>query len=89
MGSNEVDWQSVRKELAERRTELFDRFEKNPKDTHLAIEIKHLDDQMLDCSEHEMEQRGAHPQNPLSARSHTSGHKHLPGFFISVDSKGK
>ena len=57
MGTNSIDWSSIRKELATKRTELFDRFTKNPQDIRLAIEIKLLDDQMLECSEHEMYRR--------------------------------
>jgi hypothetical protein len=47
-----VDWQKVRQELKDRRTQLFDRFVKNPGDVCLAIEIRRLDDQVLDCAEH-------------------------------------
>ncbi len=52
-----VDWKKVRKELTEKRTELFERFVKNPAEIRLAREIKLLDDQLLECSEHIERQR--------------------------------
>jgi hypothetical protein len=52
MPTTTVDWKKVRQELRARRTELFDRFVKNPGKISLAIEIKMLDDEMLDCAEH-------------------------------------
>jgi len=52
-----VDWKKVRQELQARRTEAFDHFLKNPSDIHLAIEIKLLDDELVDCSEHVQRER--------------------------------
>jgi len=52
MPTTTVDWKKVRQELRARRIELFDRFVKNPGNISLAIEIKMLDDEMLDCTEH-------------------------------------
>jgi hypothetical protein len=46
------DWTTVRKELATKRAALFKRFLENPEDIRLAVEIKHLDDEMLECSGH-------------------------------------
>jgi hypothetical protein len=53
MLATSVDWKKVRQELRARRAEAFDRFEKNPGNIRLAIEIKLLDDEILDCAEHE------------------------------------
>ena len=53
MLATSVDWKKVRQELKARRTEAYDRFVKNPGDIRLAIEIKLLDDEILDCAEHE------------------------------------
>jgi len=47
-----VDWKKVREQLKAKRNELFHRFERSPGDIRLAIEIKILDDEMWDCSEH-------------------------------------
>ncbi len=51
MASPSIDWKAVRMELGVRRTELFDRFLKNPTDMHLAREIRLLDDRMAECDE--------------------------------------
>ena len=47
-----TDWKRLRVELAARRSELFKRFVRNPADIRLAGEIRLLDDQILECSEH-------------------------------------
>jgi hypothetical protein len=60
-----VDWQKVRQELRVRRTQLFDRFVKNPGDVRLAIEIKMLDDQVSECAERLQLEQDDH--KPLSS----------------------
>jgi hypothetical protein len=52
MLAESIDWREVRRELRARRTELLDRFVKNPGEVRLSIEIKMLDDAMLRCTEH-------------------------------------
>ena len=52
MSATPVDWNKVRQELRARRNELFDRFLEDPGRISLAIEIKMLDDEILDCAEH-------------------------------------
>jgi hypothetical protein len=52
MSATSIDWQDVRKQLRGKRKELFAQFEKNPENTRLAPEIKHLDDEIVVCSEH-------------------------------------
>jgi hypothetical protein len=52
MSATSIDWQDVRKRLTGKRKELFAQFEKNPGNIRLAPEIKHLDDQIVVCSEH-------------------------------------
>jgi hypothetical protein len=37
------------RELRGRRKPLSDRFEKNPCDTHLALELKLIDDEIAEC----------------------------------------
>ncbi len=64
MPVNSIDWKNVRKELAVRRMELFDRFVKNPADVRLASEIRLLDEKLLECTEH-MEREGK--RQPCSA----------------------
>lgn len=43
-----VGVQKIRKDLKAKRKLLFANFSKNPSDTHLALEIKLLDDQISD-----------------------------------------
>jgi hypothetical protein len=57
MSTTTVDWKQVRQELKTRRSELFERFLKNPGKISLAIEIKLLDDEILTCAEHEERER--------------------------------
>lgn len=53
MLANSVDWSKVRQELRARRTEVYKRFLNHPEEISLAIEIKLLDDEILDCAGHE------------------------------------
>jgi hypothetical protein len=53
MSTTTVDWKQVREELRARRNKLFDQFLKNPGKIGLAIEIKALDDEMVECAEHQ------------------------------------
>jgi hypothetical protein len=47
-----IDWQQVRQELSKERTELFNRFVSDPANIRLAIRIRELDEQILQCAEH-------------------------------------
>jgi hypothetical protein len=38
-------------ELRSKRKPLSDRFENNPNDTHLALELKIIDDQIEECNQ--------------------------------------
>jgi hypothetical protein len=38
-------------ELRDKRKPLSERFENNPKDTHLALELKIIDDQIAECNQ--------------------------------------
>jgi hypothetical protein len=38
-------------ELRDKRKPLSERFENNPNDTHLALELKIIDDQMAECNQ--------------------------------------
>jgi hypothetical protein len=52
MLATSVDWKAKREELKARRNPLFHRYLKNPHNTALALEIKSLDDQIAECTEH-------------------------------------
>jgi len=59
MLANSVDWTKVRTELRARRTVVYDRFLNHPEEISLAIEIKLLDDEILDCADHEQYEKQA------------------------------
>ena len=44
-------WKRKREDLKDRRIPLFRRYEKNPNDLRLALEIKLLDDQIAECTQ--------------------------------------
>jgi len=46
------DVQTRLEELRDRRKLLVERFESRPADTHLAVEIKVIDDQVAECNCH-------------------------------------
>ena len=44
-------WKRKREEFKDRRTTLFKSYEKSPNDLLLALEIKRIDDQIVECTE--------------------------------------
>jgi len=58
MLATSVDWKSKREELKTKRDPLFKRYLKNPGDTRLALEIKEIDDQIAECTEHMVVKKG-------------------------------
>jgi hypothetical protein len=44
-------WKRKREDLQSRRTPLFKRYERNPSDLRLALEIKTIDDQIAECTQ--------------------------------------
>jgi hypothetical protein len=51
MQETSIDAMRKREKLKAKRNLLFQRFLKNPLETHLALEIKIIDDQVAECSE--------------------------------------
>jgi hypothetical protein len=46
-----LDSQKIRlQELTSQRKPLSARFKSNPKDTHLALELKNIDDEIAECN---------------------------------------
>jgi hypothetical protein len=52
MSATSVDWKSKREALKAKRALLFKRYLKNPTDSLKALEIKNLDDEIAECTEH-------------------------------------
>ncbi len=51
MSTSSVDWKRKREELKAVRKPLFTRYLKNPNDIRMALELKHIDDQIAECTE--------------------------------------
>ena len=51
MEETPIDAMRKREELKAKRTLLFRRFLRNPRETRLALEIKAIDDQVAECTE--------------------------------------
>jgi hypothetical protein len=51
--------QERKRELKARRKPLFDRYEKNPNETSLVLEIKIVDDEIAECNQEIDRQRTA------------------------------
>jgi hypothetical protein len=49
--------QERKRELKARRKPLFDRYEKNPHETSLVLEIKIVDDEIAECNQEIERQR--------------------------------
>jgi hypothetical protein len=45
-----ADEKQTQEKLKAKRQQLFERFSKNPRDIHLAVEIKLLDDQLAELT---------------------------------------
>jgi hypothetical protein len=55
-------WKRKREDLKNRRIPLFRRYAKSPNDLHLALEIKAIDDQIVECTQQiESENRRPEP----------------------------
>jgi hypothetical protein len=52
-----IDKKKIRNQLKTKRNLLFDEFSKNPMNARLAIEIKLIDDQVAELTEHLVQQR--------------------------------
>jgi hypothetical protein len=52
-----IDKKKIRDQLKTKRNLLFDEFSKNPVNARLAIEIRLIDDQVAELTEHLVQQR--------------------------------
>jgi hypothetical protein len=44
-------WKRKREDLRSRRTQLFEKYKKNPNSLVLAMQIKRMDDEIAECTE--------------------------------------
>jgi hypothetical protein len=52
-------WKKKRDDLKEKRNSLFEIYTKDPQNFHLAREIKDIDDEIADCTQHVEQERRA------------------------------
>ncbi|MGB6668581.1 MAG: hypothetical protein WA829_05765 [Candidatus Acidiferrum sp.] len=50
-------WKKKRDDLKTKRNGLFEKYAKHPEDFHLALEIKKLDDEIAECTQHVEQER--------------------------------
>ena len=50
-------WKKKRDDLKDKRNALFETYSKDPQNFHLAREIKALDDEIADCTQHVEQER--------------------------------
>jgi hypothetical protein len=60
-------WKKKRDDLKSRRNALFETYTKDPQNIHLAREIKDLDDQIADFTQHVEQERRAEQRAASSA----------------------
>ena len=58
-------WKKKRDDLKAKRNSLFETYTKDPQNFHLAREIKEIDDEIADCTQHvEQERRSERSVSP-------------------------
>jgi hypothetical protein len=50
-------WKKKRDDLKIKRNSLFEKYAKHPEEFHLALEIKKIDDEIADCTQHVEQER--------------------------------
>ncbi|MGB9465007.1 MAG: hypothetical protein WBR10_07835 [Candidatus Acidiferrum sp.] len=50
-------WKKKRDDLKSKRNSLFEKYTKHPEDFHLSLEIKKIDDEIADCTQHVEQER--------------------------------
>jgi hypothetical protein len=60
-------WKKKRDDLKKKRNSLFEIYTKDPQNFHLAREIKDIDDEIADCTQHVEQERRAEQRASSSA----------------------
>jgi hypothetical protein len=59
-------WKKKRDDLKSKRNLLFEQYAKHPEEFQLALEIKKIDDEIADCTQHvEQERRAERSASPV------------------------
>jgi hypothetical protein len=75
-------WKRKREELKKRRAPRFKRYEKNPSDLGLALEIRMIDDQIAECTE-QMARENALSGASTRSFAATSGQRTRPASLFA------
>jgi len=66
-------WKKKRDDLKTKRNALFETYAKDPQNFHLASEIKAIDDEIADCTQHiEQERRAEQRASSLAPKAVTT-----------------
>jgi hypothetical protein len=65
-------WKKKRDDLKAKRNSLFEKYAKHPDEFHLALEIKKIDDEIADCTQHVEHERRSEHSASSSRKLHTA-----------------
>jgi hypothetical protein len=65
-------WKKKRDDLKSKRNSLFEKYAKHPEEFHLALEIKKIDDEIADCTQHVEQERRFERAGSSSKKLHTT-----------------
>jgi len=62
-------WKRKREDLKHKRDSLFETYAKDPQNIHLASEIKAIDDEIADCTQHIEQERRAEQRASVAPKA--------------------
>jgi hypothetical protein len=65
-------WKKKRDDLKSKRNSLFEKYAKHPEEFHLALEIKKIDDEIADCTQHVEQERRSERSASSPKKLHTA-----------------
>jgi hypothetical protein len=68
-------WKRKRDDLKTKRNSLFEAYKKHPHEYHLAREIKEIDDEIAECTQHVEQERRAEQRTISPAGKLVTTHK--------------
>jgi hypothetical protein len=64
-------WKKKRDDLKAKRNSLFEKYAKHPEEFHLALEIKKIDDEIADCTQHVEQERRSERSASTAKKLHS------------------
>jgi len=65
-------WKKKRDDLKAKRNSLFEKYARHPEEFHLALEIKKIDDEIADCTQHVEQERRSERSASSTKKLHTA-----------------